>query len=141
MTLVIHRESHVDHGLTEEHLAWLRERFADREAFFIESVELPDNLPSLECGLHGPLMGDEPVEESEVTYAKRGERDWTSRLVAREPRPTRVVSVIAGPHDGLPCVLFTAFGGPVSPQEPGDPGCKDREASEKFWREHALSAG
>jgi hypothetical protein len=38
------------------------------------------------------------------------------------------------------CILFTAFGGPAAPQEPGDPGCKDVEASRKLWAEHALAA-
>ena len=37
------------------------------------------------------------------------------------------------------CVLFTAFGGPLAPQEPGDPACKDVAASTTFWREHALA--
>jgi hypothetical protein len=37
------------------------------------------------------------------------------------------------------CILFTAFGGPPTPQEPDDPTCKDPEASEKFWSEHALT--
>lgn len=38
-------------------------------------------------------------------------------------------------HD---CILFTAFGGPPAPQEPGDTACKDPAASAAFWREHAL---
>lgn len=59
--------------------------------------------------------------------------------MARAPRQVRTVTVIAGPHDGQPCVLFTAFGGPLAPQEPGDPGCKDPDASRAFWAEHALS--
>ncbi len=37
------------------------------------------------------------------------------------------------------CVLYTAFGGPPTPQEPDDPGCKDVEASRRFWAEHALA--
>jgi hypothetical protein len=39
-------------------------------------------------------------------------------------------------HD---CILYTAFGGPAAPQEPGDPGCKDPEKSTTFWRDHALA--
>ena len=36
-------------------------------------------------------------------------------------------------------MIAAAFGGPASPQEPGDPGCKDPAASATFWREHALA--
>ena len=135
----LHKDSHVDHGLGEAILDWLLARFADRSEFFIETVELPADLGTVACGLYGPTMGDEPVTDAEVVLEKRGDRSWTSRLCDREPRQVRTVSVIAGPHDDQPCVLFTAFGGPVAPQEPGDPGCKDRDASEAFWSTHALS--
>lgn len=182
MTMIKHADSHVDHGLTEAQIAYLLQRFADRNAFFIETIELPLELGEAPCGLYGPTMGDPPVADHEVTRESRGTRTWTSRLVARPPRPTRKVTVIAGPHeepcttcrgnlahlvdrepDPHPviaaslgpwvgcdhcdsqgvlkhaCVLYTAFGGPLTPQEPGDPGCKDLEASWRFWREHALA--
>lgn len=132
--------SHVDHGLTEAQMAWLLDRFSDRDGFFKETVELPADLGTVPCGLHGPLMGDEPVPAHEVREAVRGTREWTSRLCDRPARQVRQVSVIAGPHGDESCVLYTAFGGPVALQEPGDPGCKDVEASEQFWAVHALSA-
>jgi hypothetical protein len=135
-----HAESHVDHGLTSAQLEWLLDRFADRDSFFIETVELPDELGTAPCGLYGPDMGDEPVPESEVRYANRGEREWPSRLVDRPDRPTRMVTVIGGPHDGHACILYTAYAGPCAPQEPRDPGCKDVPASEQYWAEHALAA-
>lgn len=134
----VHAESHVDHGIGAAQLDWLKERFRDKDGFFIETVELPEALGTVPCGLYGPLVGDKPITE-DVYEAKRGQREWTSRLIGYPTRPTRKVTVIAGPHDGLPCVLFTAFGGPLAPQEPGDPGCKDVEASKRFWSEHALS--
>ena len=37
------------------------------------------------------------------------------------------------------CVLYTMYGGPVAPQEPGDPNCKNLGDSEAFWSQHALS--
>ena len=135
-----HTDSHLDHHLTDAHIAFLLKRFNDRTGFFIETVELPGELASVPCGLFGPLMGDPPVTDAEVTLAKRGTRAWTSRLIDREPRLVRTVTVIAGPHDGHPCVLYTAFGGPLAPQEPDDPGCKDVTASRAFWAEHALSS-
>lgn len=103
---------------------------------------MPDALEPLECGLHGPIMGDEPISETEVTYAVRGKRCTASRFIDRPKRPTRQVTVIAGEHDGRQCVLFTAFGGPSAPREPGDSTLKSWEEvceSRKFWAEHALS--
>lgn len=132
-----HADTHLDHNLTPEQVDYLFGRFADRDAFFIETVELPPELGTVPCGLFGPLMGDPPVPEAEVAYARRGAREWESRLVDRAPRPTRQVTVIAGPHDGLPCVLFTMFGGPVAPREPGDPNAQVESAA--FWRDHALA--
>lgn len=137
--MIKHADSHVDHSLTEDQLSYLLARFADRQAFFIETITLPVELGTVPCGLYGPLMGDPPVREDEVIRAPRGSREWSSRLVDRPARPQRDVTVIAGPHDGHPCVLFTAFGGPVAPQEPGDPGCKDPAVSAAFWQEHALA--
>ena len=137
--MIKHAISHVDHGLTEDQLNFLLDRFADRKAFFIETIELPENLGTAPCGLYGPIMGDEPINEAEVVHEHRGNRAWTSRLVNRPTRPTRKVTVIAGPHEGHDCILWTAFGGPLALQEPGDPGCKDPAASATFWRDHALA--
>lgn len=137
--MIKHPDSHVDHGLTEAQLHHLLERFADRAEFFVETIMLPSDLGTVPCGLYGPLMGDPAIREDEVTCARRGERAWDSRLVELPPRQQHEVTVIAGPHDGHACVLYTAFGGPVAPQEPGDPGCKDPAASAVFWRTHALA--
>jgi len=172
--MIRHRDSHVDHGLTEAQLHHLLDRFADRRAFFIETFTLPAEFGTVPCGLYGPLMGDPAIREEEVTYASRGERTWNSRLIALPARQQHEVTVIAGPHeetclrcggDGIwyglsippdngphqcddcnrtgkikhPCVLYTAFGGPIAPQELGDPNCKDPAASAAFWREHALA--
>jgi len=134
-----HKESHFDHGLSAEQVEYVMKLFTDREAFFIETIELPEALGTVPCGLHGPLTGGAPVEESEVTYAKRGTRAWNSRLVDRPLQQMRTVTVIAGPHDEHTCIVFTMYGGPLAPQEPGDPGCRDVDASKAFWSEHALT--
>jgi len=97
--MIKHRDSHVDHGLTAEQLRHLLDRFADRGSFFLETIELPADLGTVPCGLYGPTMGDPPVSEEEVSYAHRGDRAWTSRLVEKPMRPTRKVTVIAGPHE------------------------------------------
>lgn len=124
------------------HIAWLTLHFADRTGFFLETVELPAELPPLACGLHGPLVGDAPVLEFEVTYRQRGDRPGSSRLCSRPVRPTRLLTVIAGPEGEDPCVLYTAFGGPAAPREPFDPSLGEGavlEASRSFWAVHALS--
>ena len=134
--------SHLDHDLTAAHVAWLTSHFADRTGFFLETVELPAELPPLSCALHGPLVGDPPVPESEVTYRRRGDRPGPSRLCTRPSRPTRLLTVIAGPEGDDPCVLYTAHGGPAAPREPFDPGLEAGEvleASAAFWAAHALS--
>jgi hypothetical protein len=165
--MIRHQASHVDHSLTEAQLRYLLDRFADRSAFFLETIDLPEDLGTVPCGLYGPTMGDAPIDESAVSYNSRGARAWPSRLVEQPARPTRQVTVIAGPHDDPcpqcttsawnllhqadcptcggtgelkhACILYTAFGGPSAPQEPGDPGCKDPTASAAFWRAHALA--
>lgn len=172
--MIKHRDSHVDHGLTEVQLRYLLERFAAHESFFIETLTLPRELGSVLCGLYGPLIGDSAIREDAVTYARRGDRAWSSRLIDLPARPQHEVTVIAGPHeekcqhcDGTgetfhidlgfgafnqtcykchgtkvikhACILYTTFGGPLAPQEPGDPSCKDPEASTAFWQEHALA--
>jgi hypothetical protein len=138
--LTRHAESHVDH-VPEDIVTHVLERFKDRDGFFIETFELPANLPALENALYGPACGDPPVREDEVIIGPRPGRHHNSRLVKRPTRQTRTCSVIAGPHDGLPCVLFTVFGGPVSPREVADPTlpAAELEKSQAFWAVHALA--
>lgn len=179
-----HKDSHFDHGLTEAQIEYVMERFADRDAFFIETIELPVELGTVSCGLYGPIMGDPTVDDASVVAAPRGARAWKSRLVEWPLRQVRTLTVIAGPHDGHACIVYTMYGGPSAPQEPGDvrqqleavetirrersmrgepdPGMglldeterarldpevygkivalrKKREASDTFWRAHALA--
>jgi len=140
--------SHLDHGLTEAQINHVRERFAGRDSFFIESFELPEGLGLCPSGLYGPAAGDAPVEESAVHYAQRGDRPGESRMVAKAARLQRTVTVIAGPYkneetgEEFACVLYTAHGGPQAPREPFDSNLtpEQKEQSEAFWAEHALAA-
>ncbi len=136
--------SHVDHVLAA-HLRWLEERFRGRTAFFLETVEIPEGLPPLSSALYGPLVGDPPVLEAqaEITYRVRAGRSCASRMILGRPeRPSRLCTVIAGPHEDHPCVLYTAYGGPAAPREPGDTSLATWEevlAARAFWAEHALA--
>jgi hypothetical protein len=136
--------SHLDHALTPAHVAWLLERLGPRAGFFVETIELPPALESLPCGLHGPVLGDAPLADDETTLAVRGARAWPSRLCQRPCRPSRLLTVIAGPDEEGETVLYTAFGGPCAPREPGDPSlAEDAQGlaeSQAFWATHALSA-
>lgn len=140
MPLTIHKDSHLDHGLTEAHLRYLQDLLATcTRGAFADTIILPPELPELPCSLYGPTMGDAPIEELNVYYGKRGTRPWYSRLTRLAQRPTRILTVIAGPHDGDPFVLYTAYAGPQAPREPGDPQCPNKAESELFWSQHALA--
>jgi hypothetical protein len=136
----IHPDSHLDHGLTDAQRDHVLAQFADKTGFFIATVTLPEGLGTVPCGLHLD------VPESEVHYAARGEREYTSRLCNRGTRPVREVTIIAGTDRDNPddptVYLFTMFGGPLAPKEPGDPRLTDAERpeSEAFWARAALSA-
>lgn len=148
-------DSHNDH-ITAEHMGVLREMARDgvfeaiivppQAGIFIATLRLPEHLPDVLNGLRGPLSGEPPVGEGSVFYGIRGEgRPNLSRLTALPSAPTRLVTVIVGrleERDGVwHGTLFTAYGGPCAPQEPGDPYLAPErvEASVTFWREHALS--
>ena len=138
----LHSDSHLDHGLTPAMVVHLLELFAECAGFFIETVELPAELGEVPLALLGPIVGDDPVLETEVEYYVRVPRQYPSRVVrSRSPRTTRTVTVIMGPHADLPCVLYTAFGGPLTPKELGDPTLlePDRHEAETFWKVHALA--
>jgi hypothetical protein len=143
-TLKVHPASHVDH-VGSDIIDSVLAKFADRSGFFIESFELPEGQ-TVECGLYGPACGDAPVTDAAVRMEARPGRENLSRLIDLPMRPTRTLTVIAGPtkdEDGTEhaCVLYTVYGGPVAPREPTDPTLPDheREASEAFWAEHALA--
>jgi len=71
--------SHLDHGLSPAHLDFLEATFGDRAGFFLETVEMPEHLASLPCGLHGPVMGDPPVTDAVLEV--RGSRAWPSAAI------------------------------------------------------------
>lgn len=95
---IIPGTSHLDHGLTPAQVEYIKERFADKQGFFIETLTLPENLGTVPCGLHGPLMGDEEgISGQEIWYEKRGDRKYYSRVCLRKPRQVSQITVIAGP--------------------------------------------
>jgi len=144
MTITILPGSHTDHNMTAAQREWALNALKDRTGFFIETLTLPVSLGTVPCGLYGPIMGDDPVPESNVHYAVRGKRPAPSRMIDLPERPCRQITVIAGPSGGDPCCLYTMFGGPSAPREPSDAGLKtdaEKAEAQSFWAQHALSAG
>ncbi len=149
MPMLIAPASHLDHDLSVALLAHVLALFADRNGFFIATIPIPSHLPALACDLYGPDMGDPPVDEQEARYGRRGARAGSSRLLRFvQPRPSRLLTVIAGPAGNLPCVLYTAHGGPSAPREPwemrdlhgrGEVTAEELQESESFWSQHALA--
>lgn len=142
MGFIVTNETHLHHGLTEDQMKFIWEVTKDREGFFIQRMHLPEHLGTLSCGLYGPLMGDKPVDESEVEYRMRPNRKYSSRMVKRPMRETREVTIIAGPDDKGNQILYTAYGGPLAPRMPGDTTIDTWEGvleARKFWAEHALA--
>jgi hypothetical protein len=136
-----HKDSHLDHGLTEAQVEFLLSHRLTNGPVVVKTLELPEELGTVPCALYGPLMGDYEVLEWEVTMESRGKRGGYSRMVDRPVRQVRQVTVVAGPHDGLQDVLYTAYGGPAAPREPYDcpAGSPELEESRAFWRDHALA--
>lgn len=137
---------HGDHGLEEEHVAFIKEVMAQRPkgSFICESFRLPDSCPDLFDGLYGPINGDAPVTEDEVYYAVRGDRGHASRMVDRPLRACRNVVIIGKASE----ILWTAYGslaGVVAPRETFDPFFADPDNAEakaeavEIWKNHALS--
>jgi hypothetical protein len=154
MSIKRHKDSHLDHALTGAQVDFVLGLSAAEGELTIQTVELPEGLGTVPCGLYGPIMGDAPVSDSDCVMAVRGERKGPSRLLkgahpaaeigtaGPQPRQVRTVTAISGPHDGESCVLFTAIGGPQAPREPfefeADDTSDAAQESRKFWAEHAL---
>lgn len=123
--------SHLDHGLSSEHMAWLtaalNERIAAGEighGVSVVTLSIPRALPGLHTALVRATEG--------ARLERRGGREWPSRLVDRPMRWTRQCTAVVGPHEGDAHVLYTAYGGPAAPREPGDPSlpkCQECEGS------------
>lgn len=135
---------HADHGLTEEHIAFLDEVLvANRNGgkFFQVVVKLPDHLPDLPAALYGPSVGDAPITECMVRYTRRPNRSTLTRFVDLPERRTRYMVVIGRLKKGKSKVA-TAYGASfIAPRSPGSPQLTEDERleSERFWSEHALS--
>lgn len=162
MALIITHRSHLDHSLTIDHVRFLLAHSCARDGFFIASLTMPTELPALPCALRGPIVGNPAIADEDTIMRARNGRAWPSRMLADARKPmrtrmapdgpegpvwgwsathrSRVLTAIGGPSDGHPCVLYTAYGGPLAPREPGDPSLVGADLDEAiaFWSQHAL---
>jgi hypothetical protein len=132
---------HADHGISAKQMEYIK-KFLLKQApqgFFIKQYKLPKSLGTVTNAMYGPAAGDRPVSESKVHYMDRAGRGWEDRMVDLPPRPVNYGQVI-GVRDGDSFTLYTVYGGPLSPQNPADPGNQDVAGSKKFWKQHALSS-
>jgi hypothetical protein len=135
---------HADHSMSEEQRSFGVQALIDAisnqsSPFAAITITLPDTLGTVPNALFGPICGDEPITDDEVTTAVRNGRPWADRLVDRPLRPSSLLTVI-GLQDGEQLKVFTMHGGPLAPQNPLDPNCADKSASLSFWATHALSS-
>ena len=134
---------HADHGITEAQMSFIQSELARATwtGFFIRQISIPAALGTVPCALWGPAMGDESVGDESVTLEHRGDRPWADRLLVGWPMRDASYVQCIGIRDGDDFTIFTAYGGPLAPQNPEDPGCKDPEAARAFWAAHALATG
>ena len=154
---VVLAQSHVDHGISESIMYHCLSTFNAYVALAQDppnklqggpvyklTTRLPDHLGFVPSGLYGPKVFDPPVEEEQVFYQFRGNRQTMSRMVDLPHRPTRDVTIIAGPFGDEPLALYTIHGGPLAPKEPATltehDSDADRQESIEFWAVHALSS-
>lgn len=134
---------HADHGIKPEQMDWIKAQIAasNPKTFFIQEIQIPAELGTVRNAMYGPAAGDPPVPESQVSYRPRGDRPWSDRVVSWPTRPVNYVQAIGMPDQNDPnkIVLFTVYGGPLAPQNPDDPSCRDVPAARNFWSQHALS--
>lgn len=145
--LMLRDDGHYDiHGITPDHINWLSQQPEVMAAKGPVTLTLPEHLPELSNSLVGPASGHGPVgnDHPEVYRKSRDGRNYDSKMIRGENQSTKIITAIVRPHKetGRP-FLITAFGGPLAPKEPNDPSLRDeeREASEAFWRDHALLDG
>jgi len=146
--LKLRTDGHYDgHQITQAHLDWLGQQPEVVAATGPVTLTMPDHLPTLPNALIGPASGDLPVsnDHPKVYNGNRGGgRSHDSKMMPRNLRQTNAITAITRPdkETGKP-FLITAFGGVLAPQEPGDPNLRpeNKEASIKFWAEHALADG
>lgn len=132
---------HSDHGISEAQMEHIQSSLLDKpDGFFIQQIDLPEELGTVPNGMYGPVAGDAAIGEDEVIYEKRGDRPYADRMICKAPRPCSFVQAI-GVRDGDSFTLYTVYGGCLAPQHPEDETNQDPDASKAFWAQHALATG
>jgi hypothetical protein len=131
---------HADHGISNDLILSAVMRLKPEEGFSALTLELEEAC--VMSALYGPKAGDGPVTDAEVDMVKRSEDRPPSRMVDKPKRPSSKLTVV-GVRSGEAATIYTAYGGPLAPREPGDASMTtDAEKAESaaFWAEHALAS-
>lgn len=126
--MILTDQTDVDPFMSARQLAWVITQLPIQGGTV--TVTLPDHLPPVPYGLHGPLMGDDPVRKEEALHGPTLGGPHTqaqhTRLCKRPLRSTREVTVVFTRK-----YVMHVFAGQHLPPEGWD--------QDTFWREHAWS--
>jgi hypothetical protein len=129
--------SHVHEGISLE-----QRGYALSMVVLNPTVELPEELGTVPCNLYGPSVGDPPTNDGDwISWRIRKPRGYVSRTIqGKRVKQTRLITLIVGPYEGSPHILYEMFGGPLAPKELLDPSLTKEEFEEAkaFWSVHAL---
>ena len=114
------------------------------QGFFARTVPIDKEDGQVVNRLRGPASGEPVVPESKVSYSARGDRPWKDRMCTLPATLTRELTIVgtwerSEDYPDGNFTVFTAYGGPLAPQNPEDPSNSDPEASRLFWASHALT--
>lgn len=141
--MLIDDRSKIDSGLTTVQLDHIKDLFRDAKTSFNEVIDLSDaGLGVVPCSLHGPMMGDAAICDTETEFIYLKEISFGIRCVDRPARMTSKVTVVGDyDHSEKTVVLLYALGGPLPPRHPDDPDMtlNQLDISKAFWAEHAMT--
>jgi len=141
--LVIKEVSCIDERLSPQAIKYIQKKLNNCKGTLVKTFRLPQKFGMVESSIYGPVMGDPPIKESQVKYARIGSNKWASRVINRPIRKTSMVTVIAAPHEGDACVLHTVLAGPLVGREPNDPVMQKHpglmDEAKEFWSKHAFA--
>lgn len=133
---------HADHGISESTIEQVLATLKPG-GFFATTTELPSDHVEILSALYGPSAGDGVVQECDVEYVRRSPDRPLSRMINAPKRPTRKLTLIGTVNEAGELTIFTAYGGPLAPREPGDPTLEtesDKAEAHAFWSTHALAS-
>ena len=138
---------HNDHGISKIQIDFIQNHpdlLKLEDGKLIRSIiKVPNELGRIYSALYGPNAGDDPIKESDVFYAKRGNRMGETRFIRAPLRQVSCLCVI-GVKSGPCLTIYGTQSTKLSPIEPWDKRFKRLNNKQKiyvlkFWKQHALA--